>query len=226
MFVRDGATVTFSQSNVYINRLRTQQGASIEFEGCANVYINDRFMLAQNGTKNSEGNNVVMYVDNDVHVQKGSSVTAIIYANGEIKAHGNNENSSNPEPTYMTGLFIAESVHGINNVIWNAGDICSDQQPCPAYITDEEEGPMNREAQFDVVAWPNPSNTTFDMMLRSQDVNNDAVVYVYDMSNKLVHTATFSPDKKYTFGSELEGGVYIVKVKQYKNTKVIRLIKY
>jgi hypothetical protein len=223
--VREGATVTFSQSNVSINRLQTWDGATIAFDGCANVYINDRFMLAKNGTINAEGNNVVMYVDNDVHIAQGSSVTGIIFSSGEIKALGNNENSSNPEATYMTGLFIAESVHGINNVIWNAGDICSDQQPCPADNGDIDE-PMNREAQFDVVAWPNPSNSTFDMRVTSQDTRNDAVVYVYDMSNKLVHTATFRPDQKHNFGSELEGGVYIVKVKQAKNTKVIRLIKY
>jgi hypothetical protein len=49
---------------------------------------------------------------------------------------------------------------------------------------------------------------------------------VFDMSNKLVHSGTFSPDQDYTFGDELEAGVYIVKVDQAKNSKTIRLIKY
>ncbi|PNQ75028.1 hypothetical protein C1T31_02510 [Hanstruepera neustonica] len=220
VWVRNGATVVFSQSNVFVNRIKTSEGAIIEFSGCANVYINDRFMLAQSGTINSNGNNVTFYVDNNVDIEKGSHVNAVIFATRQILAKGSNVNSNNPDPTYMTGLFIAEKVHGLNNVIWNAADICD---PCPVY---EDLSPQYRESQFDVVAWPNPSNTTFDMRLRSQDVNNDAVVYVYDMSNKLVHTATFGPDEKYTFGSELEGGVYIVKVKQAKNSKVIRLIKY
>ncbi|MEH6538424.1 MAG: HYR domain-containing protein, partial [Psychroserpens sp.] len=48
--VKQGATVTFSQSDIYIDNLKTFDGASIEFTGCANVYINNKFMLAQNGT--------------------------------------------------------------------------------------------------------------------------------------------------------------------------------
>ena len=51
------------------------QGANIEFEGCANVYVNDLFILAKYGTINSNGNDVLFYVDNDVHVEKGSNLT-------------------------------------------------------------------------------------------------------------------------------------------------------
>ncbi|WP_191858648.1 T9SS type A sorting domain-containing protein [Hanstruepera ponticola] len=220
VWVRAGATVIFSQPNVFINRLKTSEGATVEFEGCSNVYLNSMFMLAKYGTINSNGNAITFYVNNDVHIEKGSDVNAVIYSTGQILAKGSNVNSNNPEPTYMTGLFIANKVHGLNNVIWNAADICD---PCPVY---DDVSPQNRESQFDAVAWPNPSNTTFDMRIISPDVNNDAVVYVYDMSNKLVHTATFRPDQKHTFGSDLDGGVYIVKVKQAKNSKVIRLIKY
>ena len=219
VWVRSGATVVFSQSNVFVNRIKTSEGATIEFEGCSNVYINDMFMLHKYGTINANENAVTFYVNNDVHIEKGSNVNAVIYSTGQILAKGSNVNSNNPEPTYMTGLFIANKVHGLNNVIWNAAVSCD---PCPVY----DDVPQNRESQFDVVAWPNPSNTTFDMRLISQDINNDAVVYVYDMSNKLVHTATFSPDQKHSFGSDLDGGVYIVKVKQAKNAKVIRVIKY
>ena len=87
-------------------------------------------------------------------------------------------------------------------------------------------GDMNRGTDFDVTAWPNPSNTLFNLRLSTLDLNNDAVVYIYDMSNKLVHTGTFRPLQDYSFGSKLDGGVYTVKVQQAKNSKVIRVIKY
>ncbi|MDB9961786.1 T9SS type A sorting domain-containing protein, partial [Oceanihabitans sp.] len=219
IWVREGATVIFSQSNVFVNRIKTSQQATIEFVECANVYVNDMFMLAKYGTINANENAVAFYVNNDVHIEKGSNVHGIIYSNGrQILAKGSNVNSNNPEPTYMTGLFIADKVHGINEVIWNSADICA---PCPLY-NDED----NRVINFDVVAWPNPSNTVFNLRLRTFDFSNGAEVNVFDMSGKLVHSGTFQPKQQYSFGPELEGGVYIVKVKQGKDLKVLRLIKY
>ena len=70
------------------------------------------------------------------------------------------------------------------------------------------------------------SNTLFNLRLRTLDFSNGAEVNVFDMSGKLVHSGTFQPKQQYSFGPELEGGVYIVKVKQGKDLKVLRLIKY
>ena len=46
------------------------------------------------------------------------------------------------------------------------------------------------------------------------------------MNNKLVHSTVVSPQEQITFGEKLEGGVYIVKVVQGKNTEIVRLVKY
>ena len=182
-------------------------------------------MVMQRVNVNTNGNPVVFYVDNDVYTHMGSNVTAVIYANGEIKAHGHNINSSNYEPTYMTGLFIAESVHGIDSVIWNASDLCGEDELCPPY-DGEDDDPLTREAEFDVVAWPNPSSTEFSMRLQSLDVRNDARVDVFDLNNKHVHSAIFGATDEYSFGSKLESGLYIVKITQGENLKILRLIKY
>src|SRR5690606_42113617 len=77
----------------------------------------------------------------------GSHVSAIMYTTGQLLAKGSNVNSNNPESTYMTGLFIAERVHGDQNVIWNTADIC---EPCPVY-----EGGNQYRSNFEVVSWPN-----------------------------------------------------------------------
>jgi hypothetical protein len=219
VWVRDGATVIFSQPNVFVNRIKTSQGANIEFAGCSNVYVNSMFMLAKYGTINSRGNSVTFFVNNDVHVEKGSNVRAIIYSNGhQILAKGSNVNSNNPEPTYMTGLFIGNKVHGLNNVIWNSDVICD---PCPVSQPDE-----NRYVNFDVTSWPNPSDTVFNLRLITEDLTSEAIIEVFDMNNKLVHKANFKPEQKYSFGSRLDGGVYIVKVSQANNSKIIRLVRY
>ena len=116
----------------------------------------------------------------------------------------------------MKGLFIANRVHGDQNVIWQAGDLCD---PCPVSDT-----PQNRN--FEVVSWPNPSNTKFNLKLRTDDFFTGATVNVFDLSGKLVHTTSMKPGEEVNFGSELEGGIYIVKVTQGENTKVVRLIKH
>ncbi|TYA57925.1 T9SS type A sorting domain-containing protein [Formosa maritima] len=219
IWVREGATVIFSQPNVYVNRIKTSEDANIEFAGCTNVYVNSLFMLAKYGTINSYGNSVTFYVNNDIHVEKGSNVHATMYSNsGQILAKGSNVNSNNPEPTYMTGLFIANKVHGLNNVFWNADVICN---PCQG--TEPDGGRINN---FDVTSWPNPSDTVFNLRLITEDLMNNATIEVFDMNNKLVHTNKFRPEQAYSFGSRLDGGVYIVKISQANNTKIIRLVKF
>ena len=79
---------------------------------------------------------------------------------------------------------------------------------------------------FDVAGWPNPSDTKFNLKLKSIDMQTKVTVQVFDMDNKLVHSGTFYPDQEHSFGNELEGGVYIAKVQQGKNSKTVRLVKY
>ncbi|TVZ57636.1 putative secreted protein (Por secretion system target) [Flavobacteriaceae bacterium MAR_2010_105] len=228
--VRDGAKVTFSQSNIYINNLKTFQGAKIEFTGCANVYINEKFMLAQNGVINSSGQNVVFYVNEDVQIEKGSKVRARMHLNGHellAKGEAGNKNKA-PEPTYMTGLFIANRVHGSINVVWNADDVCS---PCPIEVPASSsaarpEPSIDSLDEFAVASWPNPSKANFSLKVKTLDRTNRIQIQVYDMSNKLVHTKQFNSDDEYRFGNELEAGVYMVKISQGGKVKTVRLVKY
>ncbi len=46
--VGEDATVNFTQSNVYIEELKTKTGVSINFSGCTNLYINKHFKLEKN----------------------------------------------------------------------------------------------------------------------------------------------------------------------------------
>ncbi|WP_191860959.1 T9SS type A sorting domain-containing protein, partial [Hanstruepera ponticola] len=225
--VKQNATVIFSQSNVYINELKTFDGASIEFENCANVFINDKFMLAQNGTINDDDpNKVVFYVNEDVQIEKESNVRASIHAYyHELLVKGN----QNGAPTYMTGLFIANRVHGNKNVIWNADDLCD---PCPidqpvsggTDVSDNND--LRMGIDMEVVAWPNPSNSNFNLRLKTAISTENVTVEVFDMNNRLVHKGDFKFDGTHIFGDKLDGGVYIVKVTQSGIQKSVRLVRY
>jgi hypothetical protein len=226
--IKQGATVTFTQPNVYINEIKTFENATISFTGCTNVYVNEKFMLARGGTINTAGENVVFYVDADVQIEQKSNVRARIHLNGnEILAKGANANGNNSaEPTYMTGLFIANRVHGNKNVIWNADPVC---EPCPASGSAQPPLANNGSFRLDgfgVTSWPNPSDTDFNMKLKTENLTENAVIKVFDMNNKLVFSSEFGPTETYRFGKELQSGVYLVKVTQGKNMTMERLIKY
>ncbi|MEH6538423.1 MAG: T9SS type A sorting domain-containing protein, partial [Psychroserpens sp.] len=143
----------------------------------------------------------------------------------ELLAKGPNGNNAG-SPTEMIGLFIARKVHGNKNVRWNADDLCA---PCALPTNPPPAGNNQNNVfrnSFDVESWPNPSDTVFNLKLITVDLNTESKIQVFDMSNKLVHSNTFDPEKVYQFGNKLEAGVYIVKIQQANDSKTIRLVKY
>ncbi|MGC1631628.1 MAG: T9SS type A sorting domain-containing protein, partial [Gelidibacter sp.] len=222
--VKGGATVIFTQSNVYINELKTSKHATIKFSGCTNVIIKKELKLDDHGLVNPEGHKVIFYVDNDVDINKGSIIIASIYAyNDEIKVDGNSSN-----PVSMRGLFIAKKVHAHEDVLWNKD---SSGSPCPivaptvqASVT-PEIGNKSIEL-ISLQAWPNPSDTVFNLRLITENQSDIVSIAVFDMNNKLVHTNTFQPEAVYQFGNELQSGVYIVKVTQAGSNAYTRVIKF
>ncbi|MEO5789323.1 lamin tail domain-containing protein, partial [Gelidibacter sp.] len=222
--VKGGATVIFAQSNVYINELKTSKHATIKFSGCTNVLIKKELKLDDHVVINPEGHKVIFYVDGAVEIGKGSVVTASIYAyNDEIKIDGSSSN-----PVSMKGLFIAKKVHANEDVIWNkdtSGSPCTVGAPTAQAFVTPEVG--NRSIELiSVKAWPNPSDTVFNLKLITENQSDIVSIAVFDSNNKLVHTNTFQPEAVYQFGNELESGVYVVKVTQAGSNAYTRVIKF
>ncbi|MEM5567059.1 HYR domain-containing protein, partial [Psychroserpens sp. AS72] len=123
--IKNGGTAIFTEPNVHIDELTTENNTIIEFSGCTNVLINKKLNFGNNSIFNSDGNMVTVYVNNQVDINKGSLIVARIHANdNNIDVKGNNGT-----PTYLTGLFIGKNIKGNKNVIWNSDTFCS---PCPA----------------------------------------------------------------------------------------------
>ena len=108
MYIKDNATVTFTQSNVYIKELKTKKNVTIEFSGCTNLFINKKIKFQKNTTFNANGNQVLMYVDDKVEVEEGSDITARIYANDEeIKVKGVSQARGSPGVRMASATFRA-----------------------------------------------------------------------------------------------------------------------
>ena len=122
--IKDGACVTFTGKNIFINELKVDEDAQIFFEDCTNILLNKKLVIDKNSTFNPDMFNVTVYVDEDVEVKEGSTVNAHIYANDNtIKAEGKKDNV-----TYMKGLFVAKKVEGKYYVNWEGNANCD---PCP-----------------------------------------------------------------------------------------------
>ena len=78
---------------------------------------------------------------------------------------------------------------------------------------------------FNVRVWPNPSESNYNIKIATADNLNAADVQVIDITGKLVHNAHINWNENYKFGSDLESGVYFVKITQGNNTQVKKVIK-
>ena len=111
--VKEGGTLIFNNSNVFIEELKTYKNTTVSFTGCTNLFINKEVKFEDNTEFNSSGESVTMYVDDDVIIEEGSNVTAFIYANKYVEAKSKDEN-----PINMTGFFSGKKVKGEKTVFW------------------------------------------------------------------------------------------------------------
>lgn len=238
IYVKSGATVIFTKSNVFIERLRTRYGAKVEFTQSTNLFIKERVILGRKTKFNSGGDNsVVMYAKEYVDVRYGSEVDAYIYSLENIYASG-----SRYSQTKMNGLFIGKRIKGYNNVIWNEGGTCStaaivipaqntavaarvanDNSKGAEMTTKVEVAELN--VNFEVKAWPNPSIDAFNIKVTTNNTTDKVNIQVIDVTGKQVHSGTVDTSQTYKFGETLQSGIYFIKVDQPDNSKTIKVIK-
>jgi len=82
------------------------------------------------------------------------------------------------------------------------------------------------KSSFDVLAYPNPSSSNFNLDLKTSSLENVGVL-VYDMSGKLIEQQKVSCSKlkDLYLGDSYPTGVYNVIVSQGENSKTVRVVK-
>lgn len=152
--IKDGGSVLFTSPDIYINELKTKKGVTIEFAGCANLYIKEELELGKDNVFNAAGNYVVIYVDEEIEIEEGSNVTGHFYSyNEDIDVKGKDGRA-----TYMTGSFIANKIKGDKNVTWQSDSFCPS---CVDPIAIRDGGTdIAQQSGFDyssVLVYPNPA---------------------------------------------------------------------
>lgn len=84
---------------------------------------------------------------------------------------------------------------------------------------------MEVNTAFEVLVYPNPSNSTFNLTLKSNS-KVMAIIQLFDFSGKLIETcSSISPDEIITVGRNLKPGMYVAVVTQGNERKMVKLSK-
>ena len=118
-----------------------------------------------------------------------------------------------------TGISTDEMMLSAGNILVHSGfSLAKD-------VTVTPEDPFTI-SNLEVLSWPNPSDSHFNIKLNTKNNVDKIDIQVYDVNNKLVHANKFEPYEEYRFGERLEAGVYIVKISQADKVYSVRLIKF
>ena len=131
--------------------------------------------------------------------------------------------SSNPKNSHETCI----SYNALNAHLAH-GDVVGSEIGCDnsaaRSVADNSYG--IGEYGFMVKTWPNPTNSSFNLKITTENKMDKVDIYVFDITNKLVHADKFYVSQQYQFGNRLQSGIYFVKLSQGNSTKTIRVIKY
>ena len=74
-------------------------------------------------------------------------------------------------------------------------------------------------------AFPNPSETNFNLFVESGNAKDEVQVSVYNAKGQVVHQARGTTNRNYKFGDGWIGGMYFVQVRQGSELKTLQLMK-
>ena len=114
--VGKNVSVAFSSNpTVTVKELKLKEGSAVYFSQSTNLLIDKKLDADKYVDISNNGHSVWIFVEEDVKIDDGSSVAANVYTQKHLKV----DKTSSGNPTYMTGLFIAEKVDSKDNVFWN-----------------------------------------------------------------------------------------------------------
>jgi len=120
-----------------------------------------------------------------------------------------------------TGIVTNEMQLSGGNLVVHSGFSLGDTTTKTVLDTES-----NSFTGVEVKSWPNPSDSYFNIRLKTSNSVDLVNIKVFDVTNKLVYYNKFSPNFEFRFGENLEGGVYVVTVEQAGKIESIRLVKY
>ena len=76
-----------------------------------------------------------------------------------------------------------------------------------------------------VNVYPNPTTSQFNIQVKSSNAEA-AVIRVLDFTGRFIKTVKVSSNSNANMGSDLKAGAYMLEVKQGKDVKMLRVVKF
>jgi len=78
---------------------------------------------------------------------------------------------------------------------------------------------------MEVKVYPNPTTSQFNVQVKSSGTE-EAVVRVLDVTGRFIKHVIISSNSNVNVGSDLKAGAYMLEVRQGKEVKIIRVVKF
>ena len=82
-----------------------------------------------------------------------------------------------------------------------------------------------RPTSYELHSWPNPTNNVFNIRAITPNYEDKVSVQAFDINGRLIHSNLINGNEDYQFGTNLQAGVYFIKVTQANSMKVVKVIK-
>jgi len=92
---------------------------------------------------------------------------------------------------------------------------------CPQVST----GKVDSENTFDVDLYPNPTNNSFNLQVKSTS-RKAITVRIFDVQGRLIKTIEVFASEINNIGNELKSGTYMFEILQGKEKRTVRGVKY
>jgi hypothetical protein len=78
---------------------------------------------------------------------------------------------------------------------------------------------------MEVKVYPNPTTSQFNVQVKSSGTE-EAVVRVLDVTGRFIKSVKVSSNSNVNLGADLKAGAYMLEVRQGKETKTVRVMKF
>jgi hypothetical protein len=78
---------------------------------------------------------------------------------------------------------------------------------------------------MEVKVFPNPTTSQFNIQVKSSGTE-EAVVRVLDLTGRFIKRVEVSSNSNVNVGSDLKAGAYMIEVRQGKEVKMVRVVKF
>jgi hypothetical protein len=83
----------------------------------------------------------------------------------------------------------------------------------------------DNQSSMQVTVFPNPSKSNFNLQVLTSD-KETITARVLDLQGRFIKSINVTPYQTQTLGSDLKAGVYLIEVRQGKEVKIMRVVKF